>query len=62
MRTDELQAGLATLAGAYRDRLAAGRAGTECFAAIRDAAEHLVRNPNEALLLSALLLRLSPPA
>jgi len=62
VRTDELQAGLATLAGAYRDRLTAGRAGTECFAAIRDAAEHLVRNPNEALLLSALLLRLSPPA
>ncbi len=62
VRTDELQAGLATLAGAYRDRLAAGRADPAAFTAIRDAAEHLVRNPNEALLLSALLLRLSPPA
>ena len=62
VRTDELQAGLATLAGAYRDRLAAGRADPAAFAAIRDAAKHLVRNPNEALLLSAILLRLSPPA
>ncbi|MEO5679326.1 MAG: hypothetical protein ABIS47_06630, partial [Acidimicrobiales bacterium] len=61
VRTDELRAGLATLAGAYRDRLAAGRPDTACFGAIRDAAEHLVRNPNEALLLSALLLRLAPP-
>ena len=60
VRTDELQAGLATLAGAYRDRMAAGRADPAAFAAIRDAAKHLVRNPNEALLLSALLLRLSP--
>ena len=62
VRTDELQAGLATLAGAYRDRLAAGRCDTACFDAIRDATAHLVRNPNEALLLSALLLRLSPRA
>ncbi len=62
VRTDELQAGLATLAGAYRDRLATGRAQPAAFAAIRDAEKHLVRNPNEALLLSALLLRLSPPA
>ena len=61
VRTDELQAGLATLAGAYRDRLAAGRADPAAFVAIRDAAKHLVRNPNEALLLSALLLRLAPP-
>ena len=62
VRTDELQAGLATLAGAYRDRLLAHRTDPEVFAAIRDAGKHLVRNPNEALLLSALLLRLSPPA
>jgi DNA polymerase-3 subunit delta' len=60
VRTDELQAGLATLAGTYRDRLAAGRAEPTVFAAIREAEKHLVRNPNEALLLSALLLRLSP--
>jgi len=61
VRTDELQAGLATLAAAFRDRLAAGRADPAAFEAIRDATKHLVRNPNEALLLSALLLRLSPP-
>jgi len=60
VRTDELQAGLATLAGAFRDRLAEGRADPAAFAAIRDAEQHLVRNPNEALLLAALLLRLSP--
>lgn len=62
VRTDELQAGLATLAGAYRDRLAAGRAHPAAFVAIRAAEKHLVRNPNEALLLSVLLLRLSPVA
>jgi len=61
VRTDELQAGLATLAAALRDQLAAGRGDPAAFAAIGDAAKHLVRNPNEALLLSALLLRLSPP-
>jgi DNA polymerase-3 subunit delta' len=60
VRTDELQAGLATLAGAFRDRLAEGRAHPAAFSAIREAEKHLVRNPNEALLLSALLLRLSP--
>jgi DNA polymerase-3 subunit delta' len=65
-RTDELRAGLATLAGHYRDRLASGVTGEEagrCLAAVAaiDAAnEALVRNPNEVLWLQALLMRLSP--
>lgn len=66
MRTDELRAGLATLAGAYRDRLAdpaiAPRrvaAVLAAVAAIDTAADALVRNPNEQLLLEALLLRLA---
>jgi DNA polymerase-3 subunit delta' len=74
-RTDELRAGLATLAGAYRDRLvarssagegAAPAAGgarlrelTSAVAAVEAAATELVRNPNEALMLEALLVRLS---
>jgi DNA polymerase-3 subunit delta' len=75
MRVDELKAGLATLAGAYRDRLAAevtgGRgSGTgrmvervrELAGAV-DAVEavcvEMVRNPNESLMLEALLVRLS---
>jgi len=60
LRTDELQAGLATLAGTYRDRLVEGRADPSAFDALRDATAELVRNPNEPLLLSALLLRLDP--
>jgi DNA polymerase-3 subunit delta' len=76
-RTDELRAGLAVLAAAYRDRLLAvtsadpmpaawsGRTAErvrELSAAIivveRSAAE-LIRNPNESLLLEAMLVRLS---
>jgi DNA polymerase-3 subunit delta' len=57
-RTDELKAGLATLAGAYRDRVVDGRAAVSVFAALRSATEAIVRNPNEQLLLQALLLRL----
>ena len=63
-RTDELLAGLATLAGAYRDRLAAGEAGAsavQAVAAVQAAAEAFERNPNETLLLQALLLRLASP-
>jgi DNA polymerase III subunit delta' len=66
MRTDELRAGLATLAGVYRDRLAepaiAARrvaAVVAAVAAIDTVSDALVRNPNEQLLLEALLLRLS---
>ena len=73
-RTDELRAGFAVLAAAYRDRLAAAAApgdsaagrATERVAELaravsvveRSSAE-LVRNPNETLLLEAMLVRLS---
>jgi DNA polymerase-3 subunit delta' len=61
-RTDELRFGLATLADRYGRALggAEGDAAGVIAAvqAIDGAAEALVRNPNEALLLQALLLRL----
>jgi DNA polymerase-3 subunit delta' len=69
IRTDELRAGLATLAGAYRDRLASvagpasnarsAAASLRALDAIAGAAEAMERNPNEALLLQALLVRLT---
>lgn len=64
-RTDELKAGLTVLAGEYRDALAGGHAhdlvgAVAAVHAIHDAIEALDRNPNEALLLQALLLRLPP--
>ncbi len=64
VRTDELRAGLATLATVYRARLAGELPAPEladalaACAAIDEAAAALVRNPNETLLLQALLLRL----
>ena len=74
-RTDELRGGLATLAAAYRDRLVAatdptpgaaspgGSADSRRLAAavdsVEEAARVLIRNPNEALLLEALLSGLS---
>ena len=66
VRTDELRWGLATLAAAYRDRaLIATRpravaAALDAAGAVHAAEEALVRNPNEVLLLQALLLRLQP--
>lgn len=64
LRMDELRLGLATLAGAYRDALAAGTAAPGAYVgahdAIRAAAAALPRNPNESLLLQSLLLRLTP--
>ncbi len=59
-RSDELRFGLATLARVYRDRLVAGprRADREALDVVRDASEALLRNPNEALLLQAMFLRL----
>ncbi|MBW3668703.1 MAG: hypothetical protein KY443_05765 [Actinobacteria bacterium] len=60
-RTDELRFGLSALAGAYRDRLLAGGRAAGALAAleaITAANEGLIRNPNETLLLQALLLRL----
>jgi hypothetical protein len=63
-RATELRFGLATLAAAYRDDLAAepGDAAADVAAidAITAAAEGLVHNPNETLLLQALFLRLPP--
>jgi DNA polymerase-3 subunit delta' len=67
LRTDELRWGLATLAASYRDRAVRGRHPWEiagalaALAAIQEAAEALIRNPNEQLLLQALLLRIQPP-
>ncbi len=65
LRTDELQFGLATLARHYRNELVAGDGSREsrhhpqqCLDYIRATTEAVVRNPNEALLLQSLLLRL----
>ena len=63
VRTDELRAGLAAMAGVYRDRLAVGsgpaRGVVNALVALDRANEALLRNPNELLLLQALLVRLS---
>ena len=65
-RTDELRTGLSVMAGVYRDVLVRGTA-TRPDAAMRAvhrihaALEALERNPNEALLLQALLLDLPTP-
>lgn len=65
VRVDEIRAGFAALAGAYRERLVDERrpprrvaALIRAVAAIDDSAAALARNPNEALLLEALLLSL----
>ncbi|HTZ09071.1 MAG TPA: hypothetical protein VMB72_08360, partial [Acidimicrobiales bacterium] len=74
-RTDELRAGFAVLAAAYRDRMLGatgpgagpGRARVEervhalgdAVTAVERSSAELVRNPNEMLLLEALLVRLS---
>ena len=64
LRTDELRYGLATLSAAYRDALVERRvdaaAGVAGLDALQQAAEALLHNPGEALLLQALLLRLAP--
>ena len=61
LRADELRFGLATLVGAYRDAMVSGEReeGIAAVALIQRAAEALVRNPSEGLLLQALLVRLS---
>lgn len=61
LRTDELRFGLGLLAGVYRDRLVAGpdSSAEAALEAIQATAENLIRNPNEPLMLQALLLRLS---
>jgi DNA polymerase III subunit delta' len=76
-RTDELRAGFAVLAAAYRDRLVAAAEGetplgapparidqrvhelADAVALVERSSAELVRNPNETLLLEALLVRLS---
>ena len=67
LRTDELRWGLTTLAGSYRDRATAApsarsvAAASGAVTAVQAAAEALIRNPNETLLLQALLVELQPP-
>lgn len=63
VRTDEIRLGLATLADHYRSRLAAAddrrlRGHLAALEAIGRANTELIRNPNETLLLSALLVSL----
>jgi DNA polymerase-3 subunit delta' len=73
-RVDELRAGLGVLVGAYRDRLAQAASYAEPTAAhgedrlrslvsairaVEEVVAELVRNPNEILMLEALLARLS---
>jgi DNA polymerase-3 subunit delta' len=65
LRADELRFGLATLARRYRDAVAGHPRPAEVLdglRAIQAAAEALVRNPNEGLLLTALFLELPPLA
>ena len=62
-RTDELRAGLATLAGSYRDALITGTAirpdaAAKAVKRIHVALEAFERNPNEPLLLQSMLLEL----
>ncbi len=62
-RTAELRFGLATMAGVYRARLATAadpRPHLAAIAAIQASAEAWVRNPNELLLLQALVANLDP--
>lgn len=60
IRAAELRFGIATLAGQYTEQLTGPRAADaiEALAAIQAAGEALIRNPNEALLLQALFLKL----
>jgi DNA polymerase-3 subunit delta' len=70
VRADELRFGMAALSSVYRDRLVASgstsaRAGAGAVRAIRAldaAAEALIRNPNETLLLQGLLVALTEAA
>ena len=65
-RTDEIRFGLATLAARYRDQIASqpdpatDRRAFKAIDRLRATAESLIRSPNEALALQALLLDLPP--
>lgn len=61
LRTDEIRFGLATLSRVYRDRLIQGSdpAAVAALDRIQFSANELIRNPNEALFLQALLLEIS---
>jgi len=63
LRNDELRFGLAVLSRVYRDQVvsAPDPRAESAVAAIQTAAENLIRNPNEALLLQDLFLTLVPP-
>ncbi|MFT7599368.1 MAG: DNA polymerase-3 subunit delta' [Acidimicrobiales bacterium] len=62
LRIDEIRFGLATIARVYRDRLVAGPdpQAASALHAVQHAAQALVRNPNEPLLLQSLFLNLAP--
>ena len=64
LRVDELRFGLATLARVYRDRLVAAPDpnAAQAMPAIQAAAENLIRNPNEPLLLQSLFLTVGQAA
>lgn len=62
-RTEELRFGFATLASRYREMILddeGGEATLEAVDHLSRTTDALIRNPNEALLLQALLLKLSP--
>jgi DNA polymerase-3 subunit delta' len=64
-RADELRFGFATIATRYRDAARSdparyGAALAAAVTALHEANEAIIRNPNEPLLLQALLLRLPP--
>ena len=70
-RTDEIRFGLATLTARYREQItvqpgvsdtAADRRAIKAIDRLRVTAESLIRSPNEALALQALLLDLPPTA
>ena len=62
-RTEELRFGFATLAARYRELVVAelgGEVALEAVDRLSHSTDALIRNPNETLLLQALLLKLSP--
>jgi DNA polymerase-3 subunit delta' len=60
-RTDEIKFGLATMAARYRDELPSDpRTALQAIESIEDSHTSMERNPNETLLLHALLLALPP--